>query len=61
MSTLEKIGMWVFFSPIIYVFAMSVNLHLVRLGVTDFTLPFLWKFIQLTKSNVGHNIGDKND
>ena len=45
MSTLEKVGIWVMFSPIIYVVAMSVNLHLVRLGVTDFTLPFLWKFI----------------
>ena len=45
MTTLEKAGIWVMFSPIIYATAMSINLHLVRLGVTDFTLPFLWKFI----------------
>jgi len=45
MNTIEKISLWVMFSPVIYVVAMSVNLHLVRLGITEFTLPFLWKFL----------------
>ena len=45
MNTIEKIGLWVMFSPVIYVVAMSINLHLVRLGITEFTLPFLWKFL----------------